>query len=153
MKQSVVPAFSMRIHDHGAFAGKECQGLGELVRILEKSLDIAQADGAVDHVDYPKDGNQEIADIFNKVHQGKNHDREKFRLPGSVKVGVIMLCKSLLFIFFLSKNADDADPGIDFFHLPVDLAQMLLLAAKQLLSPGGNRARDQDADWHGQKSH
>lgn len=33
LKQSVVPAFSMRIHDHGAFAGKECQGLGELVEI------------------------------------------------------------------------------------------------------------------------
>ena len=33
MKQSVVPAFSMRIHDHGAFAGKECQGLGELAEI------------------------------------------------------------------------------------------------------------------------
>ena len=33
LKQSVVPAFSMRIHDHGAFAGKECQGLGELAEI------------------------------------------------------------------------------------------------------------------------
>ena len=33
MKQSVVPAFSMRIHDHGAFAEKECQGLGELAEI------------------------------------------------------------------------------------------------------------------------
>lgn len=33
LKQSVVPAFSMRIHDHGAFAEKECQGLGELAEI------------------------------------------------------------------------------------------------------------------------
>ncbi len=95
--------------DRAGHVGQLGQGLGELVGILEKSLDIAQADGAVDHVDDPKDGNQEIADIFNKVHQGENHDLEKFRLPGSVKVGVIMLCKSLLFIFFLAKNADDAD--------------------------------------------
>lgn len=37
LKKSVVPAFSMRIHDHGAFAGKECEGLRGLMEI-EKEL-------------------------------------------------------------------------------------------------------------------
>ena len=136
--------------------GDLLDGLREAAHILDKRLNVAHGDGAVQRKEAAQNTDAHIAQVADKVHQRHHHAGEKLAFPGRVIQVIVDFVERLDAFFFTVEGRYHQMTAIHLLHVSVGVAQISLLLLEKGLAALDHVANDDEAqrqDAQGNQRH
>ena len=117
----------------GGRLGNLGQGIGELPHIDHEGHNGAEVGVSALDQHGAHDAHRHIAQVAHEAHEGLHETGEELRLPGAVVQIAVDLIEGILGGLLAVVGFDHVMSGVDFFDMPIELAQILLLSHEVLL--------------------
>ena len=116
-------------------------GIGKVAHILNKRLDITDGDDILNRQECTGNRHRYIAKVAHKHHDRLHHTRQELRFPCGIVQHLIDFVKLITYRLFAMEHLNHHVTAVNFFHLAVDVSQIILLRAEVFL-----RLFDDNAD-------
>ena len=151
--QKLKDAFGGGSHalQHIGYLRQLLDGLGKVLDVLDKGLNITDGDGARGGKDAAHNGHRHIAEVAHKVHDGLHQAGQKLGFPCGFIEFVIGGVEILQHGGLAVEGLDDVVAGVDLLHLAVDNTQRGLLRLEVFLAEFDNQQHQPQRDRQDQQ--
>ncbi|CAH0285789.1 hypothetical protein SRABI26_04075 [Arthrobacter sp. Bi26] len=125
---------------HVGHASHLAQRLGELARVLDERRGVAQAHGARGHAQPADDGDPDVAEVGDKLHDRHDHAGDELGTEAGLVEFLVALVEAGQHVGVAAEHADEVVAGEGFLDLAVELAGVLPLGGEELLAAGADDA-------------